>query len=101
MLERELRMGVLSEAARQEIRVIVREAITEVLDDRLRMLGIDPEHPIEAQKNFAHLQAWRKSCDTIKSHDLKAAVGVIVTGILGALYLLIKDELGRHWPAMN
>jgi hypothetical protein len=54
------------------------------------LIGYDPDNPGELQKDLAHLQRWRLATDTIKTHSLKTAVGVIVTAALGALAVAFK-----------
>lgn len=70
----------------EETRAIVRATVQETL----LALGIDMSEPLEAQKDFQHLRAWRESVDTIKRQGLVAAVGVIVTGLIGAILLSFK-----------
>jgi hypothetical protein len=52
----------------------------------------DPEAVIAVQKDFAHLRAWREASDTIKRKGLGAAVTIVVTGLLGLVWL----ALSRH-----
>jgi len=77
---------------RDEISSIVKETVKEVLE----RLGVDPDDPIAMQKDFAHVRAWRESTEAIKRKGLMAAVGVIVTGVLGAIWLGFKDSLPWH-----
>lgn len=72
----------------QEVRTIVRATVKETL----LALGIDTDEPLEAQKDFQHLRAWRQSSDTVKSQGLVAAVGILVTGILGLVWIALKGH---------
>ncbi len=44
------------------------------------------------QRDFSHVRAWRESTEAIKRKGFLAIVGVIVTGIAGALWLGIRDS---------
>ena len=69
-----------------EVRHIAREAVSETL----LALGVktdDPDAFIEMQKDFAHVRAWRQSVETVKTRGLTAAIGIIVAGVLGAIWM--------------
>jgi len=59
---------------------------------RFLSLGINdnPDVVIAVQKDFAHLRAWREASDTVKRKGLGAAVTIIVTGLLGLIWLAIS-----------
>jgi len=42
---------------------------------------------IEMQRDFQSLRSWRQSVQTIQRHSLVTAVGVIVVGLLGMIYM--------------
>lgn len=59
-------------------------------------LGVDAHDPkalLEMQADFAHIRTWRESVETVKTASIKTAVGIIVTGVLGAIYAVY-----HHWP---
>lgn len=70
-----------------EIKKIVAETVVETL---IR-LGVDASNPIEVQKDFQHLRAWRNSSDTVKRQGILTAVGVLTVGILGLIWLAITQ----------
>lgn len=72
----------------------VRGIITETLRQTFVSFGVDGEDPFELQKDFQHLRAWRESVESVKHKGLVAAVGVVVTGSLGLLWLGFKTVLG-------
>lgn len=72
-----------------ELRQIVRLTVQETL----LSLGVDVEEPLEVQKDFQHLRAWRESADTVKRQGLVTAIGVLVMGGLG----LIWAALHKGW----
>ncbi len=71
-----------------EIKKIVAETVVETL---IR-LGVDASNPIEVQKDFQHLRAWRNSINTVQRQGLMTAVGVLTVGILGVIWLAIKGQ---------
>ncbi len=58
--------------------------------ETLKALGIDTDNPQEVQRDFLFLRDWRTACCTIKATGVAAAVGIIITGALGALWLRLK-----------
>lgn len=76
-----------------EVHEIAKEAAREAVREFFLALGVNAEDPdavIAVQKDFAHLRAWRESSDTIKQKGLGAAVTIIVTGVLGLIWLAVK-----------
>jgi hypothetical protein len=71
-----------------ELKKIVAEAVSETL----LQLGIDATDPVEMQKDMAHLRAWRESVATVKQQSLVTAVGILVAGALGLLWLAFKGS---------
>jgi hypothetical protein len=71
-----------------EVKKIVAEAVSETL----LQLGIDASDPVEMQKDMAHLRAWRESVNTVKQQGLVTAVGILVAGALGLLWLAFKGS---------
>ncbi|TGU44615.1 hypothetical protein EN788_22120 [Mesorhizobium sp. M2D.F.Ca.ET.145.01.1.1] len=71
-----------------ELKKIVAEAVAETL----LKLGIDASDPVELQKDMAHLRAWRESVQTVKQQGLVTAVGILVAGALGLLWLAFKGS---------
>jgi hypothetical protein len=78
-----------------EVRDIAEEAARATVKEFFLALGVnadDPDAVIAVQKDFAHLRAWREASDTVKRKGLGAAVTIIVTGLLGLVWL----ALSRH-----
>ncbi len=68
----------------------IRRIVAETVDQTLTRLGVDTENPLEFQRDLSHLREWRKSVATIKRQSLITAVGVIIAGVLGLIWLGIK-----------
>ncbi len=83
----------------------------------LTALGINVEDPLEAQRDFAtlrevgalvrdpefrkdieHTRTWRLALRDIKSHGIKAALTVVIGGVLGALWIGFKSFLPGATP---
>lgn len=73
-----------------EIRDMARTVAREVVHEMMLTMGVDASKPaglIEMQKDFQSLREWRNSVDAIRRHGLLTAVGVIVVGILGLIWM--------------
>lgn len=73
-----------------ETRKVVAEAVAETL----LKLGIDATDPIELQKDMQHLRAWRESVATVKRQGMITAVGIIIAGVLGLIWVSIRGNGG-------
>jgi PBSX family phage terminase large subunit len=49
----------------------------------------------ELRADFQHLRRWRKSVEQAQSYTFKAVITVIVTGLVGAVWLGVKVMLGK------
>lgn len=91
-------MQVLEDVAERAARQAVRETLVS--------LGIDPEKPIEAQRDMAalrelrelmtsrefqadmmHLRRWRKALDGVQSKGMLTLVGLITAGLAAAIWI--------------
>ena len=73
-----------------EIRDMARTVAREVVHEMMLTMGVDASKPaglIEMQKDFQSLREWRNSMDAIRHHGLLTAIGVIVVGILGLIWM--------------
>lgn len=61
----------------------------------LTAFGIEEDDRLEFRADMAHLRKWRRSVETVERVGWTTAVGVIVTGVLGVLWLGIKTALGK------
>ena len=97
-----------------ELKNLIRDTVEETVKSTLLQLGIDVADPIAAQEEMAaireiakhvgdpeyqadqlHLRKWRKSMESASNMTLKTALGVLVTSILGALWLGLQ-QLFKH-----
>ena len=75
----------------EEARALIREAVRETF----LMLGVKVDDPIEVQKDFQHLREWRNTTESIKSKGLLTVMGILVSGMLAALWVGIKEFVGE------
>jgi hypothetical protein len=61
----------------------------------LTSFGIEEQDRIELKADFNHLRRWRKSVEQAQSYTFKAVITIIVTGVMGAVWLGIKVMLGK------
>lgn len=75
----------------ESIDTIVLKAVASVLAS----FGIEDDERKEVRADFQHLRRWRKSVEQAQSYTFKAVITVIVTGLVGAVWLGVKVMLGR------
>ena len=94
----------------EEIRIVVAETLAEqqrlhhndidavvlkTIATILTSFGIEEEDRKELRADFQHLRRWRKSVEQAQSYTFKAVITIIVTGLVGAVWLGVKVMLGR------
>lgn len=75
----------------EEARPVIRETVRETF----LMLGVKIDDPIDVQKDFQHLREWRQTTESIKNKGMLAATGVLVSGLLAAAWIGIKEFLSK------
>jgi hypothetical protein len=77
-----------------EIRTLVERTATaaaqEAVKETLLKLGIRADDALEVQADMQHLRQWRESMATVKRQSLMTAVGILVAGFLGLLWMAVK-----------
>jgi hypothetical protein len=71
------------------------EVILKTVATILTSFGIEEEDRRELRVDFQHLRRWRKSVEQAQSYTFKAVITVIVTGLVGAVWLGVKVMLGK------
>lgn len=75
----------------EEVRDIAEAAADRAIQKTLLTIGmdtVDPDAILKLQADFRHLRIWRESTEAVKKRALLTAIGVIVTGSLGYLWLM-------------
>jgi hypothetical protein len=57
--------------------------------------GIEEKERKEMRADFQHLRHWHKSVEKAQRYTFKAAITIIVTGFVGAVWLGLKVLLGK------
>src|SRR3954469_24942233 len=100
----------MNEMQREEIKTVVAETLAEqkrlhlgdidavvlrAIATILTSFGIEEEDRRELRADFQHLRRWRKSVEQAQSYTFKAVITIIVTGLVGAVWLGFKVMLGK------
>ena len=97
MNEADIRVIVVETLAEQQrlqysnIDAAVQRAVASILTS----FGIEEEDRKELRADLQHLRRWRKSVEQAQSYTFKAAITVLVTGVIGAAWLGLKVMLGK------
>lgn len=77
---------------RSEMEDVAEQAAQKALQNFFLTVGVDitdPQEVIKFQTDMRHIRRWREANETIQKHALRTAVGVIVTGFLGWISLIL------------
>jgi len=72
---------------KEEIKLLIKEHS----DNVLLQLGITPTDLLEVHRDLMQLREWRKSMDEIKSRGFSALMLIVISGMLAALWIGIKQ----------
>jgi hypothetical protein len=89
---------IVSEVLAEQKRLYINEAdevILKTVATILTSFGIEEEDRRELRADFQHLRRWRRSVEQAQSYTFKAVITVIVTGLVGAVWLGVKVMLGK------
>ena len=87
---------VLGPDAHLVVSSIAKEAAAHAVPQVLEALGFDIDHPLEVQKDMAHLRRWRKTTDKMKENGFKTMASAFILGLLGLVVLGFKSKIGFH-----
>ena len=76
---------------REDLDALVLRTIATILTS----FGIEEEDRRELRADFQHLRRWRKSVEQAQSYTFKAVITVIVSGLVGAVWLGIKLMIAK------
>jgi hypothetical protein len=80
---------------REDPCAIVDETIIKTVEAILTSFVIDDEGRKEMLADFQYLRRWRKGMDQVQSCTFKAIIALIVTSLVGAVWLGVKAMLGK------
>lgn len=97
MTDYEIRTIIRAVLEEERERTIVHadDLVLKTISTILTSFGIDEEDRKEVRADFQHLRRWRKSVERVETVGWGAAITVIVSGVLGMLWLGIKTALGK------
>ena len=79
------------ERVRQLVVEVVEEVVPTVVKQTLLAMGINPDHPLEAQNDMSFLRSMRTRCEKVGAGATMAFVTIMVGGVLSVFVLGIKD----------
>jgi hypothetical protein len=97
MQEQDIRR-IVGEVLAEQTRLHINETdevILKTIATILTSFGIEEEDRLELRADFQHLRRWRRSVEQAQSYTFKAVITVIVTGLVGAVWLGVKVMLGK------
>lgn len=77
------------------LREIIREEMKEANKQLLLAIGINPDHPLDAQNDMAFLRSMRERCEKLGMGAVVAVVTIIVGGVLSVFVLGFKSWVGK------
>lgn len=67
------------------------ETAQRVIKQTLLSFGIDASDPLEMQADMQHLRNWRTSVNAVKRQGMLSAMGIIVAGVLGLIWMAVNN----------
>ena len=83
------------EEERKEYAASQDEVVLKTVSAILTSFGLDDKEKKEFQADFVHLRKWRKSVDSVERVGITTVVTVLLTGLVGAMWLGVKTALGK------
>lgn len=82
----------MDDATKALIEQVAENAAEKAVAQTLRTIGIDPDHPLEAQRDMMHLRTWRITMEKVQSRGVLATLGFVMLGITVLIYIGIKAK---------
>ncbi len=73
-----------------EAKSIAKAAATEAVHEAFQRLGVDIDDWTEVQRDMAFIRSWRESSEAVKRQGLLTAIGIVVAGVLGLVWLALS-----------
>lgn len=73
-----------------EAKSIAKAAATEAVHEAFQRLGVDIDDWTEVQRDMAFIRSWRESSEAVKRQGLLTAIGILVAGVLGLVWLALR-----------
>jgi len=79
----------------EPLREIIREEMKEANKQLLLAIGINPDHPLEAQNDMAFLRSMRTRCEKIGLGAVAAVITIVIGGVLSVFVLGFKSWVDK------
>jgi hypothetical protein len=79
----------------EEVKHLASESAKAAVRELLLAMGVnanDPEAILKMQQDFAYLRDVREAVGTIKARTWSALIGIIVTGVVGAIWIALRGH---------
>ena len=73
----------------------IHAVVQRTVANRLASFGIEEDDRKELRADLQHLRHWRKIVEQAQNHTFKIMITIIVTGLVGTMWLGIKVTLGK------
>lgn len=73
----------------------IEDMVVKAVATALMSFGIDEEDRKEQRADFQHLRDWRRRLEQARSYIFKVFISIIVTSVVGAVWLGVKATLGK------
>ena len=83
--------AIVNDTAQKAAKQAAEQAAEEAVRRTLLTLGMSIAEPLEVQKDMQHLREWRLTTAAAKRHGVLVFLGIIVSGIAGAIWLMVKN----------
>lgn len=96
MTDEELREMIRQEleAAAGPTAIHVQDVVRTAVQETLITLGMDASDPMSLQQDMHFVREMRQTSEKLRSKGLLVMVGLLVSALLGAVWLGIKSSLG-------
>ena len=96
MTDEELREMIRQEleAAQTPAAVHVQDVVRTAVTETLITLGMDASDPMSLQQDMHFVREMRQTSEKLRSKGLLVMVGLLLTGLAGAVWLGIKSSIG-------
>lgn len=84
---------LLQQVADRAAKKAVEDAVPHVVRQTLITMGLDPDNPLEAQKDAQFLRSTRNRCEQAGSKGVIVLVALVTAGIAAAVWDSIKRTL--------
>ena len=79
-----------------KLKEVIREAVSEGIDDALTKYGIDTSNPHAMQADLLHLRKARLGVEEVNKWIKRSIITVAITSLLATIWSAIKQALTNH-----